>query len=752
MKTKRKGILFISSYPPKECGIATYCHDLVCSIKNKFGRAFSIKVCALDNEEEKITYTEDVKYVLPSSKLNSYIEIAGKINKDNEVDCICIQHEFGLFGGPFGEYLLYLLCSLEKPVIVTFHTVLPDPCVKRRAIVKSLVILSESIIVLTKTSAEILKEHYDADAKKIHVIPHGTHPLAERSKSELKRKYNLGSKLVLSTFGLLSSNKSIETVLGALPGIKNKYPDVVYIVLGKTHPGIVAREGEKYRFFLRHTVKELGLPDNVLFVNKYLSLDEILDYLALTDIYLFSSKDPHQAVSGTFAYAQACGCPVIATPIPHAKEMIDEGTGLLFNFGNSAELEESVIKLLGNEKLREDMGRNAIHRVRASAWENVAISHIHLLSPFLKPEFDLIFEMPRVSLQHIERMTTPSGIVQFCDLAKPSFDSGYTLDDNARALIALAHYFKITRDFSLIDKLDVYLNFIKFCQQKDGKFLNYIGFDGRPSVLNTNVNLEDSNGRAIWALGYFIQSCRQLHPYFINRAAIIFLKALDTLCKLSSPRAISFAIKGLYRYNLVHNDLKVKSVIRMLSKKLMDNYIENFDQKWEWFEQYLTYANSVIPEAMLCAFLSSREEMYKIVARDSFDFLIGKIFKGDKIRVISNNSWHQRGKETNEFGEQPIDIAYTILALHAFYQEFKEVKYRRLMDTAFSWFLGNNHLHQTIYNSATGGCFDGLEEHSVNLNQGAESTICYLMARLAMEEAKNRPVVKAYGRYKEQYN
>jgi len=730
----KKEILFVTSYPSRECGIATYSQDLVNAISEKYGNSFSISICALNNGNEKRNYPEEVKFILNSSDVDSYIEIADKIGSDGNIVCVCVQHEFGLFTGVFGENLIYFLCSLNKPIVTTFHTIMPQPGLQQLSVVQTIIKLSDGIIVSTQNSARLLKEIYNTPSEKISVIPHGTHQRVLKDKNVLKLKYNLSDRLVLSTFGLISSNKSIETVLESLTTIKRIFPNVIYLVLGKTHPTVLEEEGEKYRDYLWKKVKDLKLMDNVLFVNRYLPLDELLNYLSLTDVYLFTSKDPNQAVSGTFAYAMSAACPIISTPIPHAKEVIDKGTGLFFDFGNAKQLAEAAISLLGDDVLRKEMGINALHKIRSSSWENVAISHLVCFNQYVKPNINLTYEIPAVSLNHMDSLTTRSGILQFSNLSTPDLSSGYTLDDNARALIALISYYEIKTDSTHIDKIDIYLNFIKYCQQEDGTFLNYVTDQGKFDSKNSNENLEDANGRAIWALGVFISKCSHLHPYFQQRAENIFEKSLDPIVKLTSPRAMSFAIKGLFYYNKIRESLKVKFIIHVLSKKLIDNYYDNFDHGWEWFEQYLTYANSVLPEAMLYSYLSSGDEMYKIVANDSFDFLLSKIFSDTSIQVISNAGWHQRGTELIKYGEQPIDVAYTILALQTFYSVFKEDRYLGLMDKAFDWFLGNNHFKQTIYTAASGGCCDGLEEKSVNLNQGAESTVCYLLARLAMEE------------------
>ncbi len=735
---QHKKILFITSYPPRQCGIATFTQDLLMAIQHKFSDSFSLAVCALSEGKEEFTYPGEVQYILDTSDLNNYKVMAEKINSDANIALVCIEHEFGLFTGLHGDHLLHLLGHLNKPVITTFHTILPQPDEKRKSVIKSIADFSEMVIVLTNHSAGILKSDYLVRADKIMVIPHGTHLVPWYDKDEMKSKYQLDGKFLLTTFGLLSNNKNIETVIVALPEITKQFPNVMYLILGKTHPGVLKNEGEQYRTFLEQKVKDLKLENNVLFVNRYLLLSELLQYLAATDIYIFTSKDVNQAVSGTFAYAMASGCPVIATKIPHAKELLAENSGILVDFENSKQVAGAAIKLLSNETLRDEMSRNALHQIRKSAWGNIAVNYAELFKKYSDDTFALNYNLPEISLQHINALTTPVGLIQFSNFAMPDLNSGYTIDDNARSLIVLSKLYELNGDKSLYPKINTYLDFIEFCQQDDGRFLNYVDQNKTFSQQNHSDNLQDSNGRTIWALGVFLSGSPHLHDYFIAKAHSIFEKTLDWVSELTSPRAVSFAIKGLYQYNNIYESQQVKNIIQKLAKRLVNNYYDNFDHQWKWFEPYLTYANSALPEAMLYAHLNWGDPMQKIIAKDSFDFLLTKIFSEHQIKVVSNNGWHHRNGSPNQFGEQPIDVAYTILALQHFYEVFKEEKYKSLMHIAFSWFLGNNHLKQTIYNPATGGCCDGLEENNVNLNQGAESTACYLMARIAMEELKRK--------------
>ena len=486
-------ILFITSYPPRECGIATYSQDLMNAIKEKFGQSFSLKICALEAKEGNHVYPDEVKYVLQTTDLEQYDDFARKINADKDLNLIFIEHEFGLFGGEYGDYLLQFLVRIDKPVITTFHTVLPNPDMKRKAIVQAIVALSDGVIVMTKNSAAILEKDYKISTEKIAIIAHGTHLVSAcGNNKEKKTKFNLENRLVLSTFGLLSSGKSIETALDALPEIIKKFPNVMYLIIGKTHPSVVKNEGEKYREFLQEKVENLNLQDNVRFINRYLSLPELLEYLQLTDIYLFCSKDPHQAVSGTFAYAMSCGCPIISTPIPHAKELLNDGAGIIFDFQNSKQLSKETIKLLSNEALLKEIRLNALHKISPSAWQNAAIAHVELLQKYLgKKAVSLKYNLPEISLSHIKKLTTHEGMIQFSAISMPDIDSGYTLDDNARALIAVTKHFQLTGELSDIHLIETYLNFIIFCQQYDGSFLNYVDDEGHFFAKNSDENLED---------------------------------------------------------------------------------------------------------------------------------------------------------------------------------------------------------------------------------------------------------------------
>ncbi|GHV63998.1 glycosyl transferase [Bacteroidia bacterium] len=739
-----KEILCITTYPPRECGIATFSNDLIRAIHTKFGESFSIRVCALESTDEPTNVelqppSDVVKYTLNTSKVDDYKRIAKTINEDASVSLVLIEHEFGLFetlnkaqNVEYSLEFLQFINAMTKPVISVFHTVLPHPSEALQSYLHQVISACSTVIVMTQISSLILQNEYHIEEAKINVIPHGTHLVMHSDKKSLKEKYKVAGRRVLTTFGLLSPGKSIETTLEALPAIVAKNPSVLFLIIGKTHPTILKVEGEKYREMLQARVAELGLTDFVRFVNLYLDLPILLEYLQLTDVYLFTSSDPNQAVSGTFVYALSCGCPIIATPIPHALELLNNNTGIIFDFKNSVQLAAATNRLLANEGLRSKMRIAGLQKIASTAWENAAIAHALLFQKTVYAADALIYSLPPINTEHIKRMSHNFAMIQFARGNRPDIKTGYTLDDNARALMALCTVYVQMQDLSCEKYIKNYLHFIRHCQQADGSFLNYVDKDLVFTTQNQDVNLDDSNGRAICALGYFSSFAGKFPEQWTSEAIQMLTESFPMIDKIQSPRSMAFALKGLCFYYKKFPSQEIADYIRRLANKLVDFYHKNKDGTWAWFESSLTYDNSVLPQSLLYAYLATGDTRYKEIAKESFDFLLGKIFTDTQIKVISNRGWLCKSQEDNKFGEQPVDVAGTVIALQVFERVFKDTEYLRKQRIAFNWFLGNNHLHQIVYNPATGGCYDGLEEDNINLNQGAESTLSYLLARLSL--------------------
>lgn len=735
-------VLFITSFPPRECGIATYTQDLMMALRSKFKKSFNLTVAALELSSAKHHYSGAVDYILETDNSNSYQELANDINENPAIEIVVIEHEFGLFNTNETDFLVFLQ-AVNKPIILGFHTVLPLPNLLLQEMINAIDKSVNSFIVMTNSAAKLLINDYQIEANKITVIPHGTHLVEHSNKDILKEKYHVAGRKIISTFGLLSSGKCLETSINALQTIVKKEPDVLFLILGKTHPTVVKNEGETYRERLKTMITELHLDYNVQFVNTYLPLDELLDYLQLTDIYLFTSKDRNQAVSGTFSYAISCGCPIISTPIPHAIEVLKNGTGIIVDFENADQLAEQVIRLLNDEALRNSISLNGIHKLAPTAWENSAIAHAKLFQKNSKKNIQLQYAIPEINLKHFKHLTTDFGMIQFSVINQPDLKSGYTLDDNARALVALCQHFEITKEVSDLKYIKLYYQFIAYCFQPEGFFLNYVDVNKTFTTQN-NENLDDANGRAVWALGYLLSIEDILPIELVTKVRLTLDSIIDNLDRIHSPRAMSFIIKGIYLSNQKNKKLIHTMLVDHLASRLVQMYKHEAKTNWKWYESYLTYGNSIIPEAVLCAYLETGNEVYKTIAHDSFEFLLSKIFTETRIKVISNKGWMQVDspqKKKHIGGEQPIDVAYTIIALNTFYNVFGKASYLQKMKLGFSWFLGNNHLEKIIYNPKTGGCYDGLELDYINLNQGAESTVSYLMARLTMEKS-NSPIVQ----------
>lgn len=729
-------VLIITSYPPRECGIATYSQDLATALTAQFGHSFTTSICALESSTEKHEYNHNVKYVFDTDNPDMFTELAADINQNRAIHLVILQHEFGFFNNKESE-LFRFMQALNKPLITVFHTVLPKPTAALKKQVIEMVALSTSVIVMTQTSEKLLRQQYGIPKQKINVIPHGTHLVQHADKMALKQKWGLSGRKILSTFGLLSAGKNIETTLRALPAIIKHNPDVLFLIMGKTHPTVHKHEGNRYRAMLDALVEKLDLQQHVQFIHYYLPLPDLLEYLQLTDVYLFTSHDPNQAVSGTFSYALSCGCPVVSTPIPHAVEVLGQDAGMIIDFESSLQLSEAVNALLANDTLAASISMNGLHRITPTVWQNSAIAHAILIEQQGNLTGPLQYTLPPVNLDHINKMTTHFGMVQFACINQPDIDSGYTLDDNARALIAICQHYELTKNVADIRLITIYLDFIAYCLQPEGIFLNYVNEQYEFTPQNNECNLADANGRAIWALGYLLSLSDLLPKAITIQADEIMQTALLQVNKIHSTRAMAFIIKGLYYRNLKSPTSRDVSFIKHFANRLVQMYRHEAIDKWQWFESYLTYANGILPEAMLCAWMATGEPIYKTIAVQTFDFLLTHIFKGNRIRVISNKTWLAKCDSALpkvNGGEQPIDVAYTVMALSKFYDALGKQSYLTKMQRAFNWFLGSNHLHQIVYNPCTGGCYDGLEEHGINLNQGAESAVSYLMARLTLEK------------------
>jgi glycosyltransferase involved in cell wall biosynthesis len=726
---KNSKIGFLSNFPPRECGIATFTQDLITSLNKRVNPKVKSRVIALNEESSLYNYDSRVIMQMNKDDIEDYINIAKKINRSNNIKIVCIQHEFGLFGGEYGNYIIPFLETIEKPVVVTFHSVLPYPDESRKRIVKFIGEKSAAIIVMAEKAVEILNKDYNIPKNKIHVVPHGIPDTALQSSEPFKKKLRLENKIILSTFGLLSEGKGIQYMIDALPSLVKKYPNIIYLIIGETHPVVRKNEGEKYRNELISLVKRLGLQHHVKFYSKYLSLNEIIECLLATDIYVCTNLDKNQIVSGTLSYALGCGKAVVSTSSVYAKEVLDKERGLLADFKNPKSFSDAIDKILSNNEFKNRLERNAYSFGRSMIWQNVALGYFSIFNKIVKLREETTEKYPHIKLNHLINLTDNVGCIQFAKFSIPDKYSGYTVDDNSRALIVSVLHDKIYKSETSKNLVETYLNFLERVQDKEGNF-NDIGYSDKNLIPSS----EDALGRTIWALGYLTDKSE--NQEMIEKAKKLFDNSYSLIEKINSPRAKAFSIIGLYHYYKEYKQEETLLKIKELIDPLIELYKKEATEDWHWFEGYLTYSNSKLPEALFLAYDLTKQPEYLEIAEKTLDFLSNLVFINDELSPIGQRGWCNRNGKRAFFDQQPIDASSMVQTYLTAYLITKNKKYYDNAVLAFNWFLGKNHLKQMIYNERTGGCYDGLSKDSINLNQGAESTIEYILSRLMLEEIK----------------
>ncbi|MDO8508288.1 MAG: glycosyltransferase [Nanoarchaeota archaeon] len=723
-------ILYMATYPPRECGIATFTKDISDAIDRRFFPTMKSRILAMNNNGTNIyNYPKKVNMQISDTEITDYLNTARIINESPQIKLVNIQHEFGIFGGEYGEYLLPFLELVEKPIVITFHSVLPSPNDKLKKIVREISKRVSAIIVMTKKAVEILKKHYHLKTK-IHIIPHGIPNTSFESQKREKKNLSLQNKTILSSFGMIGPGKGYEYAIDSLPEVVQKFPNLLYIIVGETHPMVRKREGEKYRNFLESKVKELKLQKHVKFYNKYVTPSEIIQYLKATDIYLSPSDNPNQITSGTLSYAMGCGRAVISTPFLHAKDIVTPNRGRLVEFQNPDSFKNALLELLSNKNLIKEMEKSAFYFTRHMTWQNVATSYGRVFKEILKDRGVNIKDLPQINIKHLMRLTDNFGIIQFANQSHPDIQSGYTLDDNARALLACGMHYEKFKEYKQLRMIKTYLEYINFVRSSDGKLYNFVD---KYKILDKTKWSEDAHGRAIWALGY-LYSLQDIPHDFKVKAESIFLESFPATSIMTSPRAIAYTIIGLYHYNKTKKSPYIVENIKKLANFLVSLYKTTATPDWLWFESYLTYSNSKLPESLFYAYRATKDSSYLNIAEESLNFLIEKTFQNEIFSPIGQKGWYFKDKEKAEFDQQPIEAGYTVQTLITAYKTTNNFRYKKLASDAFQWFLGKNILKQALYNEETGGTHDGLGENAINLNQGAEATVSYLMARLSLME------------------
>ncbi len=739
-KVIKKKVAFISSYPPRKCGIATFTSDLITNTVIAAKGQFEPLVVAMRSDND-LKYKDPVKFEIRQDVKSDYICAADYINFSH-VDLVSVQHEFGLFGGEAGSYLNLLLNRLKTPIITTLHTILDEPDTDTYTSLVDVCKASYKVVTMNKRGLAMLKDIYGISGKKVELIPHGIPDLPFVDSNYYKHKFGLEGRKTILTFGLISRNKGIEVMLKAMPKIIKAEPSVVYIVLGMTHPSILKHEGESYRFRLQRMVKELGLEDHVIFHNRFVNDEELHNFLCAADIYVTPYLNKEQLTSGTLSFAVGTGKAVVSTPYWAAMELLSDGRGKLVRFGDWPQIAKDIIEILKKETLFYSLRRRAYDYGRSSTWPKIGQAywklfsakrvpvHITAKKPLSATETISSIEVPEPSLDYLKKLTDSTGLFQHAKLTIPNRDHGYTTDDNARAIIAMTNYYSQYPQSDALILLNTYLSFVLHSQADNGTVRNFMNFDrswqrGEPA--------SDALGRVLWALGTFM--AKPPAPSYLSIIKDCFDKSVQHV-KKQYPRGMAYSILGMSDYlKQFPGASDIKRQMEIAADELVMQYEENSLPDWQWFEDILTYDNAVLPHALYVAGLTFNNKKYLEAAQKTSEFLLNNTFNGEHFSFVGCNGWYERGLKKASFDQQPIEASGTVMMLRAAYDVSGDKKFLSLQRKAFDWFLGANDLYIPLYNFRTKGCYDALTQDGVNLNQGAESILSFLLSLLAIVES-----------------
>jgi glycosyltransferase involved in cell wall biosynthesis len=748
-----KRVAFIGNHLPRQCGIATFTTDLSDAFSEKFPDIQNM-VLAMNDTLEGYNYCDKVRYEIRESNLFDYERAAHFLNQ-HAVDAISLQHEFGIFGGKWGKYILTLLRNVNAPVVTTFHTVLEKPTPEQHETLREVARLSNRVEVMSEHSRRDLQNIYGVPEHKIDFIPHGIHDVPFVDPGFHKDKIGAEGRFVLMTFGLLSRNKGLEYVIEALPEVVKRYPQLTYLILGATHPHVVAYEGESYREELKARARELGVEENILFYDQFVDLKDLKEFIGAGDIYITPYLDPEQVVSGTLAYTVGAGKAVISTPYRYAKELLADGRGYLVPFRDPNAIAEKILHLLDNEAERDAMRKRAYMFGRDMIWPAVAESYHasfdrarqqhfaeHYLMTVNNVTEERAEEVPALKLDHIERMTDGTGMYQHAVFSVPNYNEGYTTDDNARALIVSVQLEEMAgQTMAEIEQQPIarvqelghrYLAFLWHAfNHEEGRFRNFMDYNRN---WLEEVGSEDSHGRALWALGTVL--ARSKREGLQGMAVRLFEEAIRAVTDFTSPRAWAFALLGIQHYlRRFPGDRAVLNVQSTLVQKLMDLYRANRTDEWPWFEDIVTYCNTALPQALLRYGQASNDPEAISIGLESLTWLV-KIQQSDKgwIMPIGNQGFYPKEGQISYFDQQPVEVYSLVSACLDAFRVTEDIGWFDYATQAYEWFFGRNALGVSLYDKATGGCRDGLHIDRLNENQGAESTLSLIQSMLEMKQ------------------
>jgi glycosyltransferase involved in cell wall biosynthesis len=748
-------IAFVGNYLPRQCGIATFTTDLCEAVAKTYPDVDCIAL-AINDTADGYAYPSRVRYELPQDDVAAYRSAADFLNL-NSTNVVCLQHEYGIFGGKAGDYILSFLRELEVPVVTTLHTVLKEPSKDELKVMTELAQLSERLVVMNYRSAEDLKKIYQVPAEKIDFIPHGIPDVPFVDPNFHKDKFGVEGKMVLLTFGLLSPNKGIENVIKALPAIVKQHPKIVYMVVGATHPNIVRRDGESYRESLIKLAQDLGVSENVIFHNDFVRLDELIEFIGAADIYITPYLSPAQSVSGTLAYTLGAGKAVISTPYWYAEETLADGRGLIVPFNDPQAIAQQVLALLNDAPMRHAMRKRAYLMGREMIWPRVAECYMQSFEKArenrqTQPRSFLFFQpltssadkpvthLPAVKIDHLLRLTGDTGIYQHASDNIPNFAEGYTTDDNARALIVALQLDEQAESYRLdLQSLaSRYLAFLSYAfDEKTNRCRNFLSFDRR---WLEEIGSEDSQGRMIWGLGFTLGHTN--YEGLRRLASRMFSRAVWPMLNTNFSRPWAFTLLGIAEYlQRYPGDRGILNAGKEFASRLMDLYRVNSGPDWHWFENTVTYSNASLPQALIqfIPFASKDQApVMKRIALESLQWLLEvQISEQGYFSAVGNRGFYERGGKRARFDQQPLEAGNMVLACLEAHRLTNEDGWLQAARHVFGWFLGQNDLGLSMYDAESGGCYDGLQSDRANRNEGAESTLAYLQALLALRKAEH---------------
>jgi len=741
-------VAVIGNYLPRKCGIATFTTDLCDAIHAEY-RATELLALPVNDTTEGYSYPARVRFELSQDTLASYRQAADFLNFSN-IDLVCLQHEYGIFGGPAGSHILELVRRLHMPVVTTLHTVLCEPNPEQRVVMEQIAALSDRLIVMSRQSADILEEVFQVSPDKIDLIPHGIPDLHFTDPNFYKDGFGTEGKDVLLTFGLLSPNKGIENVIHALPRILSRHSNTVYMISGVTHPHVLRHEGEKYRLYLQKLARDLGVEASVVFRNRFVSPQELVELIGAADIYITPYKHKGQVVSGTLAYALSAGKAIISTPYLHAIELLADERGMLVPFDDPQAIADKTIALLDNGTARHAMRKRAYLYARDMVWDRVAqlymgsferVYNERLRNPHAtfsaKNTEKTLNRLPVIKLDHLRRMTDETGILEHAVFVVPNYPEGYTTDDNARALIVtiLLEDFGTPAPAGAKDLAARYLAFLWLAFDPTTKrFRNCLSYERQ---WQEPQGSEDSHGRALWGLGTVLG--RSKDAGLRGAAGRLFELAVPAAVEFKSPRACAFTLLGLQEYlESFPGDRAALNAAGVLANRLLNSYHAAHSAEWNWFENGLAYSNARLPQALIRAGMRGGSEEMVSTGLEALAWLvtIQRCETRGHFVPIGSHGFYSKKTEKARFDQQPVEACAAVSAcLQAYFATGNDL-WRKEAWSAFNWFLGDNDLQIALYDPSTGGCRDGLHPDRANENQGAESTLSFLMALLEMHKVE----------------